>query len=66
MFTGHSEFFLSHPAIYFGILGNDPLQEFETHADFQFNLTCSVFPSSIQPKTGMYIDWYDLTTPYPF
>ena len=63
MLTGHSEFFLSQPAIFFGVLGlsqNDPMQEFESHAEFQFNLSCSIFPPMIQPKTGMYIDWYDI------
>jgi hypothetical protein len=63
MLTGHSEFFLSQPAVYFGILGltdNDPLQEFDSQAECQFNLSCSFFPPAMQPKTGMYIDWYDL------
>ena len=62
MLIGHSEFFLSQPSIYFGVLGlsqNDPLENFETQADFQFNLSCSYYPP-FQPKTGMYIDWYDL------
>jgi len=62
MLTGHSEFFLSQPAIYFGVLGltQDDFQELNSHADFQFNLSNSFFPPSLQPKTGMYIDWYDL------
>lgn len=63
MLTGHSDFFLSQPAIYFGVLGfsgEDPFQELDSHADFQFNLSGPFFPPTIQPKTGMYIEWYDL------
>ena len=63
MLTGHSEFFLSQPTIYFGAPGfsnEDPFQELEQHAEFQFNLMSQFFPPAFQQNTGMYIDWYDL------
>jgi len=55
MLTGHSPFYLSQPAIYFGVPG----LELEPHAEFQFEFF-PFFPTSIQPNTGMYIDWYDV------
>lgn len=60
MLTGHSEFYLSQPIIYFGELRlseDDLLEEKAPFAEFQLN---PYFPLSIEPKTGMYIEWYDL------
>ncbi len=60
MLTGHSEFYLMQPAIYFGVSDlaeENSLLELEGQAEFQFR---PFFMPTIQQTSGMYIDWYDL------
>ncbi len=53
MIKEHPEYYLSQPAIYFGM---HELADEETD-EMQIGLTFSFFDAPIQLPTGMYIDW---------
>lgn len=58
--TGHSEFYLTRPTIYFGVFDHpeeNSLFDLEGQAEFQFR---PFFMPTIQQTSGLYIDWYDL------
>ncbi len=62
MLTGHSEFYLTQPSIYFGVHGETCGEELdlEPQIEFQFDPASSFLARYSEPPTGMFIDWYDL------